>query len=90
MAGKKGSTLVSRRVLKHKFAQAAAVCAFWRLSLPPKTVTGWQGGHERTLNPAHLFSSFIPMYAMDFCGRIAAAIAIDPLSASRIRALTGG
>jgi hypothetical protein len=39
MVGKKGSTLVPRRVLKHKFARAAAACGFSPL-LPPKAVAG--------------------------------------------------
>jgi hypothetical protein len=78
MAGKKGSTQFSRRVLStnsRKPPPLAAPRLFCCLRRPSPA-------DNEGRNPAHLFSNFIPMYAMDFCGRAAAAIAIGPLSAS--------
>jgi hypothetical protein len=48
------------------------------------------GDHIGPDVPAHLFSKFISLYAMDFCGRAAAAVAAGSRSASQIRDLTIG
>jgi hypothetical protein len=39
---------------------------------------------------AHLFSKFISLYAMDFCGRTIAVGAVGSRSTSQIRDLTVG